>query len=129
MIVSFDYDTEYNGPSLPVVEVTLKNPVTDRATTVQGVLVDSGADGTIAPLRRLKQIQARRVDTVNMRPMRGPTFRVDLYEVELQIGVFRIPRALVVADPQNEGVILGRNVLNLFIVTLNGLANVVEISQ
>ena len=87
MIVSFDYDTEYNGPSLPVVEVTLKNPVTDRATTVQGVLVDSGADGTIAPLRRLKQIQARRVDTVNMRPMRGPTFRVDLYEVELQIGV------------------------------------------
>jgi predicted aspartyl protease len=129
MIVSFDYDTEYNGPSLPVVEVTLKNPVTDRATTVQGVLVDSGADGTIAPLRRLKQIQARRVDTVNMRPMRGPTFRVDLYEVELQIGVFRIPRALVVADPQNEGVILGRNVLNPFIVTLNGLANVVEISQ
>jgi predicted aspartyl protease len=93
------------------------------------VLVDSGADGTIAPLRRLKQIQARRVDTVNMRPMRGPTFRVDLYEVELQIGVFRIPRALVVADPQNEGVILGRNVLNPFIVTLNGLANVVEISQ
>lgn len=129
MIVSFDYDTEYNGPSLPVVEVTLKNPVTDRATTIQGVLVDSGADGTIAPLRRLKQIQARRVDTVNMRPMRGPTFRVDLYEVELQIGVFRIPRALVVADPQNEGVILGRNVLNPFIVTLNGLANVVEISQ
>jgi hypothetical protein len=129
MIVSFDYDTEYNGPSLPVVEVTLKNPVTDRATTVQGVLVDSGADGTIAPLRRLKQIQARRVDTVNMRPMRGPTFRVDLYEVELQIGVFRIPGALVVADPQNEGVILGRNVLNPFIVTLNGLANVVEISQ
>jgi predicted aspartyl protease len=129
MIVSFDYDTEYNGPSLPVVEVTLKNPVTDRATTVQGVLVDSGADGTIAPLRRLKQIQARRVDTVNMRPMRGPTFRVDVYEVELQIGVFRIPRALVVADPQNEGVILGRNVLNPFIVTLNGLANVVEISQ
>jgi hypothetical protein len=35
----------------------------------------------------------------------------------------------VVADPQNEGVILGRNVLNPFIVTLNGLANVVEISQ
>ncbi len=129
MIVTFDYDTSYNGPSMPVVEATLKNPVKDSAVTVRGVLVDSGADGIMAPLRLLKQIQARRIDTVNMRPMRGPTYRVDVYEVELQIGVFRVPKALVVADPQNEGMILGRNVLNQFIVTLNGLASMVEISQ
>ena len=92
-------------------------------------LVDSGADGTITPLRLLKQIQARRIDTVNMRPMRGPTYRVDIYDVAIQIGIYHLARALVVADPQNEGMILGRNVLNQFIVTLNGLAGMVEISQ
>lgn len=129
MIVTFDYDTHYLGPSLPVVEATLANPLTEQQVIVEGLLVDSGADGTIAPLQILKQIQARRVDTVNMRPMRGPVYRVDIYEVELQIGSFRIPKARVVADPQNEGMILGRNVLNQFIVTLNGLAGMVEISQ
>jgi len=129
MIVTFDYDATYNGPSMPVVEATLKNPVTALSVTVQGVLVDSGADGTVAPLQLLRQIQARRVDTVNMRQLRGPVYRVDVYEVELQIGAFQVPKAHVVAAPQNVGVILGRNVLNQFIVTLNGLASVVEISQ
>jgi predicted aspartyl protease len=129
MIVTFEYDTQYYGPSMPVVEVILTNPVTENQIAVEGVLVDSGADGTIVPLQILKQIQARRVDTVNMRPMRGPMYRVDVYEVELRIGSFRVPKAQVVADPQNEGMILGRNVLNQFIVTLNGLASMVEISQ
>ena len=129
MIVTFEYDTQYNGPSIPVVEMTLTNPVTEKQVTVDGVLVDSGADGTIVSLEFLKQIQARRVDTVNMRPMRGPVYRVDVYEVELRIDSFRVPKAQVVADPQNEGMILGRNVLNQFIVTLNGLASMVEITQ
>jgi predicted aspartyl protease len=129
MIVSFDYDIDYNGPALPVVEAILQNPVTEEGVTIERVLVDSGADGTIVPLRFLKEIHARRVDTVNMRPLRGPVYRVDVYEVELRIGSFRVPKAQVVADPQNEGMILGRNVLNQFIVTLNGLASVVEISQ
>jgi predicted aspartyl protease len=129
MIVTFDYDTHYSGPPMPVVEVTLKNPVTEKEVSVEEALVDSGADGTIAPLRLLKQIQARRVDTVNMRPMRGPVYRVDIYEVELRIGSFRVPKAQVVADPQNEEMILGRNVLNQFVVTLNGLASMVEITQ
>jgi len=93
------------------------------------VLVDSGADGTIAPLHILKQIQARRVDTVNMRPLRGPVYRVDIYEVELQIGSFRVPQGTGSGRSQNEGMILGRNVLNQFIVTLNGLASMVEISN
>lgn len=129
MMVTFEYDTQYHGPSMPVVEVTLANPVTEQQIIVDGVLVDSGADGTIVPLQILKQIQARRVDTVNMRPMRGPVYRVDVYEVELRIGNFRVSKTRVVADPQNEGAILGRNVLNQFIVTLNGLASTVEISR
>jgi len=121
MMVTFEYDSQYHGPSMPVVELTLANPLTEQQTIVGGVLIDSGADGTIISLEILKQIQARRVDTVNMRPMQGPLYRVDVYEVEMRIGNFRVPKTRVVADPQNAGAILGRNVLNQFIVTLNGL--------
>jgi predicted aspartyl protease len=92
MIATFDYDIHYSGPSMPVIEVTLKNPVTDGAVTVQRALVDSGADGTMVPVRLLRQIRARRVDTTNIRLMRGPAFRVDIYEVEIRIGSSECPR-------------------------------------
>jgi len=36
---------------------------------------------------------------------------------------------LVVGGPQRDEIILGRDALNHFIVTLNGLASMIEISQ
>jgi len=86
MIYSFDYDVSYDGPAMPVVDVTLVNLMTGAAATIARVLVDSGADGTIVPFSLLKQIQARWVDTRNMRFMHGSLYRVNLYEVELQVG-------------------------------------------
>lgn len=53
----------------------------------------------------------------------------DMYRVSLQVGPYRASRLTVVADRQNQQMILGRDVLNQMIVTLNGLAGVVELSQ
>lgn len=129
MICTFEYDSGYPGPALPIAEVTVRSLATNAATTVSNAVVDSGADATLVPRRILQQIHARRVDSRRLRPVRGPIFRVDVYEVQIQIGALQVPKAYVVADPENEDVILGRDVLNYFIVTLNGLAGVVEISD
>jgi hypothetical protein len=54
---------------------------------------------------------------------------VDIYEVSLRVGSYMVSKVYAVADKRNAEVILGRDVLNQFIVTLNGLASTVEISQ
>ncbi|HXF64875.1 MAG TPA: hypothetical protein VNK95_24830 [Caldilineaceae bacterium] len=54
---------------------------------------------------------------------------VDLSVVSLRIGRQVQREVEVVGDTEYQEVILGRNVLNHYIVTLNGLAGVVEISD
>ncbi|MCA9995685.1 MAG: hypothetical protein KDE56_08065 [Anaerolineales bacterium] len=52
-----------------------------------------------------------------------------MYEITLEIGGLFIPKLQVVGDKQNQQMILGRDVLNNLIVTLNGLAGVVEVAD
>ncbi len=57
-----------------------------------------------------------------------PSF-LSMYEITLEIGGLFIPKLQVVGDKQNQQMILGRDVLNNLIVTLNGLAGVVEVAD
>jgi hypothetical protein len=77
----------------------------------------------------LQELKARKVDTKQLIGMGGLRYRVDIYEIALRLGFYNIAKIYAVADRQNTNVILGRDVLNQFIVTLNGLASMVEITQ
>lgn len=81
------------------------------------------------PLQALKRLKARKVDPKRMRGVSGILFQVSVYEVAIQSGNYVTPKVYAIADRQNQQAILGRDVLNQFVVTLNGLAHVVEISQ
>lgn len=61
--------------------------------------------------------------------MSGVRYPADIYEVTLRIGAYDLPKVRAVADPSNQETILGRDVLNQLIVTLNGLAQVTEIAR
>ncbi len=52
-----------------------------------------------------------------------------MYLVAFRVGPFNHQAMKVVGNRQSNDVLLGRDVLNQLIVTLNGLANVVEISD
>ena len=80
-------------------------------------------------LRDLKQAGARKVDSQRMRGVHGLSHFVDIYEVTVRIGIYTVAKVYAVADVDNGETILGRDVLNHFIVTLNGLASAVEVSQ
>ena len=129
MVLTYYYDTTYPGPAFPVVEVAVHHIGKTSRTVELRALVDSGADATMIPLRELNYLAARKVDSRYARGIAGVSYPVDIYEVELQIGSYHIPKVYAVADGQNREMIIGRDVLNQFVVTLNGLANVVEISQ
>lgn len=92
-------------------------------------LIDSGADGTLLPLAVQRQMNARRTAQVALRTITGTRSIVDIYEVTLQLGPHHFRKVRVAADRHNAMAILGRDILNQMIVTLNGLAATTEIHE
>ena len=63
-----------------------------------------------------------------MRGVSGVGMPVELFLVALEIGSITIKGVRVIGDRHNNEFIIGRNVLNQLIVTLNGLAGEVDIA-
>jgi len=127
MQISFEYDRTYIPP-FPIVDFTVSAMKDGPRQTIQG-LIDSGSDITQIPLSVLRAIGARDVDDRWVRDASGLRIPVAIYMVQLQIGVSVLPGVEVVGRTGSNETIVGRDVLNQFIVTLNGLANVTEIQD
>ena len=123
------YTYAYNGvdydPAIPEIEIGLGIHRTQIALTLSALL-DSGADASSVPIEYLREIGARGSEKKWMRGVAGGRYRVTLYPVFVQIGAqgFYVP---VVGDKLNDEILLGRDVLNQLVVTLNGPAHMVEI--
>ena len=128
MIHFSHYDTTYH-PSLPIVEITVKNSTQEHQQVTLKALVDSGADGTMIPLHTLKQIKATQTGWIQLKAIPGISYRVPVYTVRLAFGTTPVGVFRVAGDKQNGMMILGRDVLNLFVVTLDALGLVVKIEQ
>lgn len=64
-----------------------------------------------------------------MRTVTGTRSAIDMYTISLQFGPFAFQDRLVAGGLQLDEIIIGRDILNQFVVTLNGLAGAVELSQ
>ena len=125
LIYTYAYSQQYN-PSAPVIEVAAPGM---RHTTERIVaLVDSGSDGTIIPVDLLERINARCVGDARMVGIVGGSFVVDIYLATLIIGAHTMSAVRVVAALEGAEAIIGRNVLNRLVVTLDGLAGMTEIA-
>lgn len=125
MTYTFDYDVSYS-PAMPVVEVEIKG-MKEGPNRSLVAIVDSGADATIIPVEHLEEVSATLGSQVWLRGATHQRIAVDLYWIWLHIGEHAPMYLEVVGDAKGTEVILGRDVLNQLIVTLNGLAAVVEI--
>ncbi len=122
MSSTFAYDRSHE-PAAPVADVVIRRA--KEASLL--ALLDSGADNSIFPLNLLRRIGASYVDSRRMIGAGGDTHMVNLYIVEVQIGAYRIPGIRAIGLKNSEAII-GRDVLNHLIVTLDGLAGETEIS-
>jgi len=127
MIYTFNYDTHYD-PAMPNVDIKIVKPGT-RQERVVTAIVDSGADATFIPEQLLKQLNIPQTGWVSARGVAGFSYRVPTYIVSLRIQELSLGFVRVGGDQHSDHMILGRDVLNQFIITLNGLANVVELSD
>jgi gag-polyprotein putative aspartyl protease len=83
-------------------------------------IVDSGADGTLVPMRFLSAIQAPPTSEMFLRSQWGERRAVWLYLVDVQIGSFIIPGIEVVGDESSDEIVLGRDVLRHMRIILDG---------
>jgi predicted aspartyl protease len=125
MLYTFDYDRSYDPP-MPVAQVEIWYVPTVSPLIIDAI-IDSGADATVVPERYLDQIGARIHDHVWMRGMMSERLQVALYSISLRIGSYTQLEVSVVADPEGNEMVLGRDILNHLQVTLNGIAGAVKI--
>ena len=91
------YNIEYNPP-IPILSIQLAFPDESfRIGPING-FVDTGADGTIVPLRYVRLLRAPRVDKVFLRSEWGEHRIVRTYRVDIGIGSSRYPSVEVVGD-------------------------------
>ena len=121
----FHYNAQCDPP-LPVCDIVLTVPATGLRATLTAT-IDTGADGTIVPIRFLRQIGARRAFEASLRSQWGERRVVFLYLVDLQTGGITLPGLYVVGDELGEEAILGRNALNRLRLLLDGPAALTRI--
>ncbi len=115
----FPYLASYSPPA-PGLDIRLAYPGEDFPGRPLSALVDTGADGTLVPLRLLDEINAPIVDQMRIRSHWGEWRRVDIYTVDIEVAGLRFPAVEVVGDEKDEEIILGRNFLNWLHLLLEG---------
>jgi predicted aspartyl protease len=125
-VVTFHYDPTYY-PAVPVIHIEVDGYDSLSGQRSLPAIVDSGADATMIPLPVLEAIGAAYKESTWMKGVAGGRVEVDLYLAAIRIGPHVIGGLHVVGIPAAREAIIGRDVLNQLIVTLNGLASVTEI--
>lgn len=126
--MKFTYDKIY-VPSAPKIMIHLAFP--DRSFSIGplAAFVDTGADSTIVPIRHLRVLRAIAIENANLRSQWGEHRRVKIFRVDIGIGDIRFPSIEVVGDDRGNEIILGRNLLNKLVITLNGPKQELEIKD
>ncbi len=127
MKASFGYDRTY-FPAFPGLDLIITGTETGQQQTVWG-LIDSGSDATQIPLRMLRAIKARKLDQRWVQDLSGVRYPVTIYSVQLAINSLVLYGIEAIGRESINEVIIGRDVLNQLVVTLNGLAHTTEISD
>lgn len=124
MVYTYSYDEQYL-PAFPVADVEIWAKENDILTIT--ALIDSGSDATMIPARFLHQIRARKGKRMRVHVLGNHSYITDSYRLSLRLAGSTM-QLTVLADPLNHQAILGRDVLNYLVVTLNGIAHMVEVT-
>lgn len=127
-VITFAYDLAY-APPAPIIEIEVDGYQESLGKRRLWAMVDSGADATMIPLRILEAIGATYKETLWMHGVARGRVEVDLYLVAIRIGSNLIRGLHVVAASVSDEAVIGRDALNQLVVTLDGPAEMTEVSD
>lgn len=125
-VYTFPYNTDYT-PAMPTIELGISLPRDSQESVSVIALLDSGSDGTMLPISLLEQIGAKPVGQGHIRGILGHSRPIELYLIKVYIGPHQLHAIRVIGIDADEEPIVGRNVLNHLVITLNGLASMTEV--
>lgn len=105
---------------IPILSVRFRRLDESAATRPLTAIIDTGADMTVAPADILIELQAQEVQETNLVSQWGDAHPVILYLVDLEVDGQVFPGVLVAGDETTDEVILGRNLLNMLPLFLDG---------
>jgi predicted aspartyl protease len=112
------YDTSAQPPA-PFIEFEVVSPQDSTQRRPAQGLLDTGAEVSVLPTEILVTLQIPKASNMSVESWDGSPTLVTTYIVTLGIADARLDSIEVVAAPMPYA-ILGRDVLNHFILTLNG---------
>jgi len=112
------YDSSFDPPA-PVAVVRVIHPVSGRSSERTRGKLDYGADITVTPERVVSQLRLTSKGHCWVKGFEGSRARKPVFYVRLRVDAFDIVMVRCVAAERDD-VLLGRNVLNRFVITLDG---------
>ena len=111
------YNAAFTPPA-PVAAVVVTHATRGTNAAISGK-IDSGADLTVLPESLVAQLGLSANGRVWTRGFEGTYSHRLLYYVQMRVEGFNVPVVRCVASPRKD-VLLGRNVLNRFVILLDG---------
>jgi hypothetical protein len=112
----------YNGgelPPAPYLDLEIASPVPGSPAVPTRAKLDSGAAMTVIPDAFIDQFNLAPVDVIDLRGFDGRITTRMVYEIDLIIGSRRFA-LLPVTSTRRRNVLLGRDVMNQLLITLDG---------
>jgi len=113
------YNRHYRPP-IPTLTVRLYSPVRDTFSTPIEAIVDTGSDAYLIPLGRLLELGAEETAPGWLITVTGERKPVSLFFIDVYVGESALAGIRVIADPDTNEVIIGRDVLNKLPLFLDG---------
>ncbi|MEM7532431.1 MAG: retroviral-like aspartic protease family protein [Chloroflexota bacterium] len=116
---TFDYDPQH-VPSAPFIDIYVYTKSKPEKMQKISLMVDTGADATILPIQLLQQIKAPMTRMGTLTGIHGIRKSTRLYRIALQVGDYTLNRVEVASSEGWSQAVLGRDVLNHLVLTLDG---------